>query len=87
MPAKPKLAKKEVTNDVTQRIAQRAYELYEMRGHEIGHDLAQSGRGNHAGRFQVIRLDELKWLRPNRKQLAVLALVLFLSLLCRCPFR
>ena len=39
MPAKSKLAKNEVTSDVTQRVAQRAYELYEMRGREIGHDL------------------------------------------------
>jgi hypothetical protein len=33
------LASSEVPNDVLEQIAQRAYELYEWRGREDGHDL------------------------------------------------
>lgn len=39
MSAKPKLAKKEIPSDIPQRVAQRAYELYELRGREHGHDV------------------------------------------------
>jgi hypothetical protein len=33
------LASSEVPNDVSEQIARRAYELYEARGREDGHDL------------------------------------------------
>jgi hypothetical protein len=39
MAALETLASSEVPNDVLEQIARRAYELYEWRGREDGHDL------------------------------------------------
>jgi len=39
MAVTPTLASSEAPNDVLEQIARRAYELYEARGREDGHDL------------------------------------------------
>ena len=39
MEAPPTLAENEATTNVSEQIARRAYELYETRGREDGHDL------------------------------------------------
>lgn len=39
MPNKPKLALNTTSPEISQRIAHRAYEFYEARGREHGHDM------------------------------------------------
>jgi len=74
--------------DVSERVAQCSYELYEMRGREDGHDIDDWLKAEQEITRVVSMMwsAELKWLLPNRRQLAVMTAFLFLSLLYRLLF-